>query len=178
MHAGHIEVVGGILANGLADKVWIMPCRRNPLKEGSETMEDEKRLNLIRQAIKYGEAKDRWKPGQVELNDMELSMPEPSYTCDTLEALRKERPDVSFRLVVGADSYLQFDRWKNHEWIERNFHPVVYPRPGYDIEEVKPSWTLLRGVRETPVSSTELRESIRKGTINTDMMPWINYGRP
>lgn len=154
-HCGHGAVARGVIEHGLADEVWLMPCRRNPLKDGSTLLADDIRLSILREAAEeinggYGEEK-------IKVCTLELEMPLPSYTCNTLIRLKEEYPDKDFRIVVGGDSYLDFTRWKEWEWIERNFSPIVYPRPGYEIKNLRPSWTLLEGEEQIDISSTQLR---------------------
>ena len=36
----------------------------------------------------------------------------PNYTVDTLETLRREMPDATLFVLVGADSFLDLRRWR------------------------------------------------------------------
>lgn len=170
VHTGHLNVALGALRQRLAEEVWLMPCRRNPLKDGGELMADSKRLDLLKKAVGYYKEETE---GRIRICDMELSMPMPSYTSDTLRRLQSNYPDCNFRLICGADSYLGFKRWKDWQWIEENFNPVVYPRPGYEIEELRPNWTMLEGVTLSDISSTRLRQLQETGDELQNYMPWI-----
>lgn len=174
VHIGHMEVVRAVLDRGLAERVLLMPCRQNPLKRGNPPVAHEERLALLRKAVEYYRGLPReGRPYDVTVDETELSMPSPSYTCDTLSRLAEEHPDTEFRLVVGADSYLDFDRWKNSDWIVANFSPIVYPRPGYKIGPPRPGWTLLEGAELHDVSSTLIRDILRNGCGATEFMPWL-----
>lgn len=157
VHEGHLAVAEGVIKQKMADMVWMLPCRRNPLKDAAPAYSDDQRVELLREAIQEEERQGRIAPGTIKVDDIEYSMPEPSYTCDTLRELQKRYPEIEFRLVVGGDTYKEFHRWKNREWIEKNFSPIVYPRPGYELTEVAPDWTLLTGVRTVDISSTQIR---------------------
>lgn len=175
VHKGHMEVATGILHEGIADEVWLMPCRKNPLKEGTVQMQDAERLDLLKRAIDFfspsaGE-------GKLRIEPLELGMELPSYTYRTMQRLTEIYPDVRFRLVVGADSYLEFKKWKEWEWLEENFSPVVYPRPGYPVGNVGNRWTLLDGVKIFDISSTFIRERLRKGEDVSEFMPWMAYDK-
>ena len=174
VHRGHMEVAANILRLSLADKVIMMPCRRNPLKDGTSLMPDQDRIRLLEAAASYyRNVKDSY---GILISEMELNMPAPSYTYKTLELLSVENPKDRFRLVVGSDSYLDFDRWKNGDWIENNFSPIVYPRPGYRIDMLRPNWTVLEDVEQIDLSSSAIREMIRHGDdLKTlrHLMPWI-----
>lgn len=108
-------------------------------------------------------------PG-LRVCDIELSLPRPSYTINTLRALSAAYPSTDFRLVIGSDNMLIFDRWKCHEEIMRDYPPIVYPRPGYPCP----------GTIDLPqydISSTIIRERLRKGESVDGMLPpqVINY---
>ncbi|MCH5213884.1 MAG: nicotinate-nicotinamide nucleotide adenylyltransferase [Muribaculaceae bacterium] len=156
VHRGHISVATALIEKGLADEVWLVPCRLNPLK-AEMPMADVDRLQALRKAAGiYNAVK---KAELLKVNEVELSMPSPSYTIDTLRKLQELYPKMQFRVVMGADSYLQFHRWKSHEEILKDFAPIVYPRPGFEVSAPEPGWTLLSGVETFDISSTALRRS-------------------
>ena len=155
VHEGHIGVACEVIRRSLADEVWMIPCRRNPLKE-TVALPDDMRLGLLRKAIAEAEERENLHH-RLRLELIELSMPDPSFTWQTMEALRAKYPDYDFRLVIGADSYLNFTKWAKHDWLAQQFRPIVFPRPGYEIHDVNPCFTLMTGVREYDISSTRLR---------------------
>ena len=172
VHQGHLNVASGILNENLADEVWMMPCRLNPLKDGTTLMDDGIRLPMLEKAVRYQNRLDGNE--RIKINLLELDMPLPSYTIDTLRELSRRYP-YQFRLVVGGDSYLEFERWKDWESIEKDFAPILYPRPGYEVKDVRKSWTLLSGVEETDISSTSIRRMMKEGDADLKkIMPWLN----
>lgn len=171
VHKGHMAVAKSVLDRGLADEVWMMPCRRNPLKDGDTLLPDEERLILLRKAADYYNA--RLKEGAIRICTLEYELPTPSYTVRTMQTLMERYPDHRFRLLVGADSYLSFTQWKEWEWMERNLSPIAYPRPGYELKELHPGWTLLSEVEENEISSTEIRKITATNGDATRYMPWL-----
>ena len=149
VHNGHIELAKALVGTGIVDSVWLTLSPLNPLKaHPEELVPDSARLDMLRLATEGV-------PG-LKVCDIELSLPRPSYTINTLQALSEKYPDTKFRLVIGSDNMLIFDRWKDHEEIMRRFTPIVYPRPGYPCE----------GTVDLPVydiSSTFIRQQIRSG---------------
>jgi nicotinate-nucleotide adenylyltransferase len=101
----------------------------------------------------------------VETSAFEFTMPKPSYTIDTLNALQAKFPDDELYLVIGADNWQVFDRWRNSEEILAKYHLLVYPRLGYDVmipEELKERVALV----DAPIielSSTAVRERLAQG---------------
>ena len=60
----------------------------------------------------------------------------PSYTVDTLEALRKERgPDVPLAWLVGGDSLASLTRWRRWQDLFALGHIVVVDREGSGSQE-------------------------------------------
>lgn len=100
----------------------------------------------------------------VEPCDIELSMPRPSYTIDTLRKLAVTYPDKNFKLIIGSDNWLIFDRWRDHDKILTEFGVLVYPRYGYEITEDK-MHERMRQVHAPifEISSTMIRQGIADG---------------
>ena len=163
VHAGHISLAREVVARKLADKVMMVMSPLNPLKEDPASLiDDDLRMEMLRIAcLPYPE---------LEASDMELSMPRPSYTIDTLRRLAASHPGDSFRLVIGADNWECFDRWKDYREILRDFHPIVYPREGYEMpgldSQATPMWADL-----LPVSSTMIRQRLIKGEPVNNLLP-------
>lgn len=158
-HLGHTMVASYVAQWGGVDAVWLMPSGINPLKiDSGPRASDDDRLAMCRLAA------DGIKG--VEVSPFELSLPRPSFTYATLCALRDAYPDRHFRLIVGSDNWLLFDRWRDTERIISEFGVIIYPRPGFDLSS---SGTLPEGVTLLPdaplmlVSSTFVRDAIASG---------------
>ena len=63
----------------------------------------------------------------VKVSDFESSLPSPSYTINTLEALSEAFPGESFRIVVGADNWDIIHKWREAGRILREYGFIVYP---------------------------------------------------
>lgn len=165
VHYGHINLAKEILRQDLADEVWLMVSPHNPLKEQADLLDEQTRLRLTRLACTAV-------PG-VFASDEEFSLPRPSYTWKTLDALRSKYPDRAFFLVIGGDNWQLFQRWARADYIIANYPIIVYPRPGYDLDEqvLPPSVRVLRSVPLFPYSSTEVRAALRSGADVSAMVP-------
>ena len=158
IHSGHAIIAHHIITSGAVDRLWLMVSPVNPLKVGHERqVSDTDRLRMVEMVSRPME--------NVETSAFEFTMPKPSYTIDTLNALQKKFPDDEFYLVTGADNWVIFDRWRNSEEILAKYHLLVYPRLGYDVvipEELRDRVTLV----DAPIielSSTLVRERLAKG---------------
>ena len=158
IHSGHAIIAHHIITSGAVDRLWLMVSPVNPLKIGHERqVADTDRLRMVEMVSHNLE--------NVETSAFEFTMPKPSYTIDTLNALQAKFPDDEFYLVTGADNWVIFDRWRNSEEILAKYHLLVYPRLGYDVvipEELRDRVTLV----DAPIielSSTMVRERLAKG---------------
>lgn len=155
VHIGHIMIAVYLTQWKIVDKVWLTLSPQNPLKDFGTLIPDLKRLDMLRIACKNVE--------NVEICDIELSMPRPSYTIDTLKYLSKRYSNKSFKLIIGSDNWNAFDHWKNGEDILDNYGVIVYPRPG---KEIKNQYVDGMDIVHSPsidLSSTFIRQAILKG---------------
>ena len=158
IHSGHAIIAHHIITSGAVDRLWLMVSPVNPLKVDKEQqVKDTDRLRMVEMVTRPLE--------NVETSAFEFTMPKPSYTVDTLNALQAKFPDDEFYLVTGADNWVIFDRWRNNEEILAKYHLLVYPRLGYDVvipEELRDRVTLV----DAPIielSSTMVRKRLAKG---------------
>ena len=139
IHIGHAIIAQHIIGSGVVDRLWFMVSPLNPLKVDREK--------------------------HVETSAFEFTMPRPSYTIDTLNALQAKFPDDEFYLVTGGDNWQIFDKWRNSEEILAKYHLIVYPRLGYEVkipDELKDRVTLV----DAPIielSSTQIRKRLACG---------------
>lgn len=163
VHNGHVALAREVVARGLADKVIMVMSPLNPLKENPGALIDDRhRMEMLRIACAP------WP--ELEASDIELSMLRPSYTIDTLRRLSAERPDDSFRLVIGADNWACFSKWRCPGEILRDYPPIVYPRDGWKMPCEDSGATPLRASL-LPVSSTGIREKLSAGEPVNNLLP-------
>jgi nicotinate-nucleotide adenylyltransferase len=70
----------------------------------------------------------------LEVRDLELSRPAPSYTIDTLRTLTKAHPDAVFTLIVGTDALEAMAAWRETDSILAICEIVTVARTGYAAE--------------------------------------------
>ena len=125
IHIGHAIIANYIMQHSDLDSLWFMVSPQNPLKQSSDMASDYHRLRMTELVSRRIEG--------VTTSAFEYNMPRPSYTIDTLNALNDKFPDDEFYLVIGADNWSLFDKWKSGEEIINKYHIIIYPRPGFEI---------------------------------------------
>ena len=158
IHTGHAIIAQHIISSGMVDRLWFMVSPVNPLKEGKvRQVADTDRLRMVEMVSRPMEG--------VETSAFEFTMPRPSYTIDTLNALQAKFPNDEFYLVTGGDNWQIFNKWRNSEEILAKYHLLIYPRLGYEVnipDNLKDRVTLV----DAPIielSSTEIRDRLANG---------------
>ena len=119
-----------IIANYLLEhsdlsELWMVVSPHNPHKKKASLAKDHDRLHLINLAI--GDHH------RLKGSDIEFQLPRPSYTVDTLAFAREKYPNREFVLIMGGDNLATLHKWKNYEFLLREYQIYVYNRPGYDL---------------------------------------------
>jgi nicotinate-nucleotide adenylyltransferase len=164
IHSGHQQLAGFLLQQNIADEVWFVVSPCNPLKKQSDLIDEHIRLEMVKLAI--GE------DVHLKVSDVEFTMPIPSYSIDTLTNLSTQFPQHQFILIIGSDNAVIFNQWKNYREILDKFEVYVYPRRNFDVSKAIFNYPEMK-VMDTPyydISSTEIREMIRKGEEVNDWL--------
>ena len=156
VHIGHLALANWLCEFAGLDELWFLITPHNPLKDREELMDDQLRYELVEAAI-AGYPKFR-------ASDFEFSLPQPTYTIDTLRALGRTYPDRQFHFIMGADNWAFIKRWKESDVLISSYPILIYPRKGYEII-LPANFPDIRAV-EAPlmeVSSTFIRQSLKDG---------------
>lgn len=114
----------------------------------------EERLEGVREAVKRAGL-------DVEVSDVEFSLPKPNYTVNTLRYLKEQEPGTEFTIAMGADNIVSIDKWFEWRELVDGCKIWVYPRRGYDVAELCDTLGDNVTLIDAPlvdVSSTEIRE--------------------
>lgn len=156
IHIGHLALANYLCEFEGLDELWFMITPHNPLKKQTELMPDSFRLELARLAVK---GYDKFKA-----SDFEFGLSQPSYTIHTLDALKKAYPKREFHLIIGADNWQLFHRWKESKRMLRENKILVYPRSGSTVNtDSLPANVKLVNAPLIEVSSTFIRDAIAEG---------------
>ena len=154
IHIGHL-IIGNHIANSTeVDEVWFVVSPQNPLKESASLLNEQHRFSLVKIAVE-----DETK---LKASNVEFSMPKPSYTIDTLIYLSEKYKQHTFTLIIGSDSFLNFEKWKNYNQIILNYNILIYPRPGFDVKRKLPETIKVIDAPLLEISSTQIRKYIKE----------------
>jgi nicotinate-nucleotide adenylyltransferase len=162
IHLGHVAMAeAGADCAGL-DRVLVVPAGVPPHRRAATATAGD-RLEMCRIAT-AGHPR-------LEVSDVELRRPGPSYTVETLRTLAEEHPDAELHLLLGWDAAREIRSWREPDEVLRLARLVVVTRPGYpkpveaDLRAagIDPERVLLCDVPTPPVESTDVRRVVEQG---------------
>jgi len=168
IHNGHIGLSNYLIDNNLSDEVIFVVSPHNPLKTDDELIDENLRMEMVRLAIGNNT--------RLQVSDIEFDMPKPSYTVDTLRKLQQNFTDARLTLLIGSDNAQIFDRWKGYQTILQMVDILVYPRKGFDFQQVQEHFRQMKYLPDAPlfqISSTEIRNEIKKKNFSF-AKKWLN----
>ena len=122
-HVGHAMVASWLYWTGLVEEVWLMPSFSHPFAKELTSFDTR-----VAWCGAFASDIGPW----VRVADIERNLPSPSYSIDSLRALRRLHPEHKFRFVMGADVLPDLPKWKEWPVIESEFQPIVVGRDGYE----------------------------------------------
>ena len=164
IHIGHLAVAEAVREAAGLVQVLFVPNSRQPLKTDGPYATGLQRLRMVEAAV-AGNA-------GFAVSALEMDQAGPSYTIETLDALRAAQQDVEWRFILGTDAANGLGSWRAPERILAEYRPLVLVRAGWEglnwaaLERVRPDTRALIEVIDVPhlaIASRELRERIRQG---------------
>ncbi len=153
IHIGHLAIANYMVEYSDMDKVWFVVSPQNPFKKKKGLLAEYHRLRLVDIAI---EDDLRFKASNVE-----FSMPQPSYTIDTLAYLKDQYPEIDFVLIMGEDNLKTLHKWKNAEQIINHYQIYVYPRDNETVNNQTYDNVKLIKAPLMELSSSFIRQAIK-----------------
>jgi nicotinate-nucleotide adenylyltransferase len=165
VHNAHVALARMALAELKLDELLWVPAGQ-PWQKKRHLTPAADREAMLRLAI-AGEPR-------FVLSRIELERVGPSYTIDTVRALRRERPDAQWFLVIGQDQYAGFHTW--HGW--RDLLGLVTlaiadrPDAGHHVDpQVLAHAHAAVTLPMMDVSSTDIRGRVTSGQGIDDLVP-------
>ena len=157
-HIGHLTIAIELLETNSLDEVIWVPVSHPPHKLNNDITPPGLRIEMVKAATEGFD-------GHM-VSDIEIIRGGPSYTVDTLRNLCLEYPKADLLLILGADQFSEFFKWKDPKEIARLAHLCVLTREGQNPHYIDPGvdveWTSIQ-VARIDISSSEIRRCIREG---------------
>lgn len=173
IHFAHLALADCAYESLSLDEVWFLPAGTPYLDKHSSVTEGAMRAEMVRIAIQDRE--------NYHVNTLEMERQGNTYTVDTLRILKREQPEAEFYFLIGSDQLYALERWHEPEAVLKLCRIAAVSR---DCPEMERSFSEqaeylsrkyqtkihLLDFPELDISSTEIREHIRKGK---DVSKWV-----
>jgi nicotinate-nucleotide adenylyltransferase len=154
IHFGHLRTALELCQGLDLAEVRLVPCYQ-PVHRKTPIASPEQRLQMARHAIEFEPA--------LKVDDIEIQRKGPSYTIDTLIALREKLPLTPLCLIMGIDALLSFSSWHRWQDILGLAHLIVVHRPQYQLPQTGIIADLLKDRLKT--TSSALHESLNGNIV-------------
>jgi nicotinate-nucleotide adenylyltransferase len=185
IHVGHLDAAETAQRALRLDQILFVPSHDPPHRSLDPHASAFHRFALIALAIESHPT--------YRASDMELRRDGPSYTTDTLQALRADGWQASqLFFILGADAFAEIATWRQFPAVLDAAHFVVIDRPGTTLDAAaartpqiaarlrRPDPDLAQGTatfvflveaRTRDVSSTMIRTRLEAGRPIDDLVP-------
>ncbi|MGL1931513.1 MAG: nicotinate (nicotinamide) nucleotide adenylyltransferase [Desulfotalea sp.] len=131
IHIGHLQLAQfAVESIGLA-KVYFLPASTPPHKDNSNIISFAHRLTMVDLACKLSHA--------FVSSDVERYTSTPSYTIDTLRAMKKnvfKDEDTELYFIIGVDAFLEIKDWNNYRLLLAEVKIIICPRHGFSHQKL------------------------------------------
>ncbi len=173
IHLGHLLLPEQAKEAFDLDEVLFIPSGNPYMKDTTPVLDGKIRAHMTALALEGHP--------YFSISSIELDKSGPTYTYETLETLKAKNPDDTYYFLVGADSLLTMETWKNPERIFQNCVVAASVRGTGTEDKIRKIATHLiyeyhadiriLPVRFIDISSSEIRERISKGKSVRYMFP-------
>jgi len=183
VHFGHLRPALEVRQALDLDEIRLIPCHVPPHRP-SPVASARQRMAMLQAAVDGH--------GGFVIDARELAREGPSYTFDTLAALREDGGGAALCLLVGMDAFRGLDSW--HRWRELldHCHLIVMTRPGAVFPEHGELGTFIRRhrisepaalraqaagllyfqeVSQLDISATRIRALLERGAAADFLLP-------
>jgi nicotinate-nucleotide adenylyltransferase len=189
IHLGHLKAAEDVRRSLGLDRVLFIPSYIPPHKESGSIASAADRYRMVELAC-LGHEGFAASPVEVEAH-------EKSYSIVTLSKIKAQHPGAWLFFVLGIDAFLEIGTWREYERVLAECLFIVTSRPGFDLaaatgvlggrlasriarvaegESVADSLLLqfsvfLVPIRALDISSTDIRDRIRRGESPEGLVP-------
>ncbi|HJF85623.1 nicotinate-nucleotide adenylyltransferase [Megamonas hypermegale] len=161
IHVGHLMIAEAVWDEYKLEKVLFIPSANPPHKHDVMTSARH-RFNMTLLATCSNP--------HFEVSSIEMDRTGPSYTIDTIKALKKiYGDDTDFYFIIGADCIHELPSWHKIDELLKICKFIATKRPSYKLDlsiiakEFSDYNIQLLETPELEISSTDIRQRIKKG---------------
>jgi nicotinate-nucleotide adenylyltransferase len=164
VHVAHLAAASAARDQLRLDRVLVVVAGDPWMKRGRELAPAEVRFEMVAAAIDGVDG--------LEASRIEIDRAGPTYTVDTVEALRAELPRTEMFLIVGSDVAASLESWHRADALRATVTLALVDREDAAPTAAPPGWRCVRvHMPRLDVSSTDLRRRIAAGESVDFLVP-------
>ena len=173
VHLGHLIIAEEVRGKLGLSKIIFIPAGKPWFKDDRVITAGEHRMAMVRLGIGSNP--------YFEVSLAEMGRSGPSYSVDTVSALRSEQgPGHGLYFIIGPDALSEIHRWKEPAKMVEECLLIAVGRPNsvkVDLSELEVAIPAIRSrircidVPEIGISSTEIRDRVKKGASIRYLVP-------
>ena len=165
-HKAHLELVKLVVEKLELDHV-LVTVANNPWQKSAvrQVTDSSHRLEMAR--LLFSDYSD------ATVTDIEFQLGSESITSETLRALRSNYQDAEFYLLLGYDTAIAIETWRNPDLVLDQSRVVVVERPGFtdmELPSILSSAIRIKGLN-LDISSENIRSLLRDEETIADVIP-------
>jgi nicotinate-nucleotide adenylyltransferase len=189
VHLGHLRAAAEVRRKAGLDRVLFIPSYLPPHKASGAVASAADRLRMVELACR--------RRAGFEPSAVEVEAGEKSYSILTLRKVGALHPEARLFFILGVDAFLEIGTWREYRRVLEECFFIVTGRPGFELERARdvlggrlrasigpfpPGGTaggplpprrrvFLMPIRALAVSSTAVRERVRRGLAVEGLVP-------
>ena len=150
IHLGHIQPAINTAEFLNLKQIALLPAHIPPHKKQTTATAKHRKamVELVCQAYDL-----------FSLDERELHKDSPSYTVETLQAIKNEHSNSQVFFIIGMDSLLNFTSWHRWQDILTLCHLVVNTRPEHDLTNASPETLALINKHQMTLQEIETQSA-------------------
>jgi len=168
IHLGHLALAHNIRRLRALYGVLFVPTFEPPHRPLPPQASFDDRVEMTRLALLSQDS--------LESSRIEEHTGRPSYTLNTVRALKSKHPGTEFELIIGADQLAAFSSWHRWQGLLNEVLIIVGHRPGTIVAistDLPPERIVILETALVAVSSTEVRSRIRAGATGAELAEMV-----
>lgn len=173
VHNGHLILADVAEEQLNLNEMLFIPAGQPWLKTERIVTPAQHRLHMLRLALD-----DR---PHFRISEMEIERPGPTYTIDTISALKSDlnAGDELF-FILGQDSLMQIPQWYRAKELVQLCYLAAAPRPGVKKPDLKALEAEITGIKQrimlmkepkVDINATDIRERVARGLSVRHLVP-------
>lgn len=163
IHLGHLIVMENVLNFMNLDKIIILPSSNPPHKLNKDKTDVKLRVDMVKKAIENN--------NRIILSTFEADNNEVIYSYQTINYFKEKYPADEFYYIMGEDSFMNIESWKNYKDLLRE-NLIVFARSSIDSQS-----SLVKKVKDTNKENIHLINNLNINISSTLIRNLLKDGK-